>query len=101
MINEIMFAISIDISNTDPFTYQHAYADYPLTIYSASIHFKTRWLYMVGAIILHRGLRHMHPSNILGILTAGQAGQSRTLRDRACVPLALTARPETSLLIRL
>lgn len=50
MINEIMFAISIDISNTDP-NNKHVMKSVPASIFTESIHFKTRYLYMMGAII--------------------------------------------------
>lgn len=50
MINEVMFAISMDVSETNPDN-KRVYADYPAVIYTESIHFKTRWLFMVGAIM--------------------------------------------------
>ncbi|KAF7187829.1 hypothetical protein HII31_10729 [Pseudocercospora fuligena] len=50
MINEIMFSVSMDVSKTDP-AHKNEMESVPATIYTESIHYKTKYLYMMGAII--------------------------------------------------
>ncbi|USW58217.1 hypothetical protein Slin15195_G115360 [Septoria linicola] len=50
-INQIMFALALDISNGDSSNNAEALKkSYPATIYTESIHYKTRYEYMFGAM---------------------------------------------------
>nr|OQO23975.1 hypothetical protein B0A51_08192 [Rachicladosporium sp. CCFEE 5018] len=50
MINEIMFLVATDASGTDPNS-AHQYNTVQATMYTESIHYNTRFLYVMGAII--------------------------------------------------
>ncbi|OQN98729.1 hypothetical protein B0A48_15395 [Cryoendolithus antarcticus] len=50
MINEIMFLVAIDASGSDPSS-MHQYKTVQATMYTESIHYNTRFLYVMGAII--------------------------------------------------